>query len=134
MIELCAATGRLSEPEFVAEYARSGVLSPACGGALIPQQLPAWRLELIEQHATTAAASDRLWLNVQPEAPGYLTFTQCAMHWMRLAAALTIGAVNARCPGAFEEARRIVTDTTNLAGWDQKEIANLFRWQRVQLT
>src|SRR5689334_2219538 len=114
MIELCVATGRLTEPEFVAEYARSGVFGPACGGALIPQQLPAWRLELIEQHGTTAAANDRLWRNVQSEAPGYLTFTQCAMHWMRLAAAVTIGAVNARCPGAFEEARRIVSGTTEL--------------------
>lgn len=130
----CVENGRIGEAEFVEIYCDRQRPSARCAGARHTKSFVPWRLADIEDAIGTGLMHGVLWSNFEPWHTGRLTFTLCALHWMDLATAVTIGAYLFGQTLWIDEAVRLIRDTCHGVGWDLKEISNMFVWQRVPLT
>ncbi len=134
---ICQESGRISEHRYVElACATKRRLAADCAGGLITHSFSAWRLDLIEDSFVAyddPHPYDFLWNCYTDADARRIYFTMCAFHWMEIASAITVGVHLKGEKSWLFEAERITRDTMRAAGWDQKEIINMFHWRRLRV-
>ena len=105
-----------------------------CFGPVLQLSFSALRLSVLEEAFDSDQAHDLLWEGFHPEVVDAMAFSLCASHWLDLSCHVWL---RARVLGRFDwhsAADRLLHDTCEAAGWDTKEIANMFVWQQARLT
>ena len=80
------------------------------------------------------AAVDLLWSEHHDDISHGVHFTLCAAHWLDLAALMWMRSRQADRADWHAESDHLLRDLCTAAGWDAKEIVNMFAWQHSQLT
>jgi hypothetical protein len=139
----CTPTHDLSELDFVLSLATRTKEIGECRGPVLTLSLWNYRALSLEHIFDSAAASDVLWSGMQEDhlpvaeglqAPGTIHFSLCAAHWVDLACLCWMRSRQYRRGDWKLEADQLLHDTCVAAGWDEKEIVNMFAWQRARLT
>lgn len=139
----CTPTHDRTELDFVLSLATRTKEIGECRGPLLALALWNWRAVSLEHIFDSAAASDVLWSGMQedlpppvpaPKALGTIQFSLCAAHWIDLACLCWMRSRQYRRSDWKSEADQLLHDTCVAAGWDEKEIVNMFAWQRARLT
>lgn len=105
-----------------------------CRGPLLRLGLWSWRVFSLEQIFDSQAANDVLWAGMHEDGQLGIHFSLCAAHWMDLAALCWMRAQQHRRSDWHEEANQLLSEICVTAGWDVKEIVNMFAWQQARLT
>lgn len=131
----CTATPEvISELQFVlALHTRSREIGE-CRGPVLGLELPPVRCLTLEQIFDSKVAMDVLWAGHRSDQLYGSTFSLCAAHWLDLAALMWMRAQQQRRVDFYDEADTLLRDVCALAGWDPKEIVNMFSWQYTRLT
>ncbi len=125
----CARGTAMDELEFVQSLSRR-TLTGECSGPVLHMALTAWRLFSLEQCLASQQAMEMLWDNYADDSAQGVHFALCAAHWMDLCALAWLRAEQARRSDWRSEAFYLVRQLCTTAGWDAKEIVNMFAWQR----
>lgn len=126
----CVGTGPQTEYEFVASLADRDADSPLiCRGPLVALVMDANRLALLRSalHRPTIHAM----VNPQRHPSGMCRVLLCAQHWLDVSYEATRSATRYERTDWLLLADAVLRSTCNAVSWDTKEIANLFRWQRL---
>lgn len=105
-----------------------------CRGPLLRLSFSAWRLAVLEDAFESETAHELLWAGFHPEHADAMDFTVCAVHWMDLSCLVWLRARRFGRADWHAEADQLLRDACSAAGWDPKEIVNMFAWQRARLT
>lgn len=124
----------VSELDFVRALRDRSREFGACRGPLLRLSFGAYRLATLEDTFDSAAAHDLLWAGFHPEHLDAMDFTLCAVHWMDLSCLIWYRSHQAGRSDWHANADQLLRDTCNAAGWDPKEIENMFAWQQARLT
>jgi hypothetical protein len=145
---VCTPTHDLTELDFVLSLTTRTKEIGECRGPLLELALWNWRALTLEHIFDSPAASDILWAGMQEQdisvtkgfrpakkfGSGIIHFSLCAAHWVDLACLCWMRSRQHRDPEFKAEADQLLRDTCEAAGWDEKEIGNMFAWQRARLT
>jgi hypothetical protein len=105
-----------------------------CKGPSIVQTLWSGRVLLLERIFDSQIACDVLWSGYLVDRSDGLVFDLCAAHWFDLACfAWARSRQQSRRDWAWA-AEELLQDLCHEAGWDAKEIVNMFAWQSTRLT
>lgn len=129
----CSPTDAATELDFVKALHTRTRDHGQCRGPLLTLFLWSWQLETLEHIFDSEPACDVLWGGFQPS----LTtsgFQLCAAHWFDLACLTWARALQHSRPDWSAQAEVLLKDLCDVAGWDAKEIVNMFAWQRARLT
>lgn len=144
----CTPTHDRTELDFVLSLATRTKEIGECRGPLLTLALWNWRAVSLEHIFDSAAASDVLWSGMQEQGlsstkgfgpakgfgSGIIHFSLCAAHWVDLACLCWMRSRQYQRSDWKTEADQLLHDTCVAAGWDEKEIVNMFAWQRARLT
>lgn len=127
----CTATPDTGELDFVLALHTRSKAEGECRGPLL-------RLTF-QRIFDSRSASDLLWSGFQHEIQygDYWRGSQfdlCGAHWLDLACLIWMRARQQDSAEFHLEADQLLRDTCKAAGWDAKEIVNMFQWQRARLT
>lgn len=135
----CTATSDTSELDFVlALHTRTKELGE-CRGPLLALNLAEDRVFTLAKIFQSRSADDLLWAGHRGEeqrwlGPGMLLFQLCGAHWLDLACLVWMRCQQQDSVEIFMEAEHLMREVCQTAGWDAKEIVNMFQWQRARLT
>lgn len=129
----CTATDVHGELEFV-QALHDRMETGACRGPMLMLRMPADRVCSIERILCSEIASNVFWSGFLTDGPGGVEFELCAAHWFDLSCLLWARGWERRRSDWLRRAEELLQDLCREAGWDPKEIANLFTWRRVRLT
>lgn len=130
----CQESGSATEYEFVSDIVRRDRSPHTCCGPSVRLGFAAVRLACIEESFLSPQAHDLLWEGFEPDPIDAMYFTLCALHWMELACLVSMRGHMYDNAVWRSEGSILLTDICAQHGWDAKEIANAFTWQRVRLT
>ncbi len=122
----------MTELTFVQALAGRG--ESQCVGPGIELALEPYRVTFLSVIFGSHLANALLWGGHRTNGPMGLHFHLCAAHWLDLCALTWLRSRQYRSKAWHVEADRLLRDLCEHAGWDPKEIVNLFAWQRTQLT
>lgn len=131
----CTATPTKGELQFVLALHTRTKAGGECRGPLVALTLEEAQAFTFARIFDSRSASDLLWDGFIAEAdrPG-LTFELCGAHWLDLACLIWMRAQQLGRRDYHEEADQLLRDVCEAAGWDPKEIVNMFQWQSARLT
>lgn len=134
----CTPTHDLTELDFVLSLTTRTKEIGECRGPVLDLGLWNWRALTLEHIFDSPAASDILWAGMHEDRLrkrlGFIHFSLCAAHWVDLACLCWMRSRQYRDADFKAEADQLLRDTCEAAGWDEKEIGNMFAWQRARLT
>jgi len=131
---VCEPTNAGSEWEFVRALATRNRDVGECRGPLLDLTLPPWRSLSLVRICDSAVAASLLWSGHVPEKAAGNIFALCAAHWLDLACLCWMRSQQKRRVDWAAEADELLDDLCTAAGWDEKEIVNMFAWQQARLT
>lgn len=130
----CLPTEVRDELEFVHAMCGRSPDQGECRGPLLRLVFWPYRLFVLENILDCQSASDLLWDGFSGDRPQGVHFELCAAHWMDLVILCALQARRYRRQDWLNEAQHLLDGVCSTAGWDPKEIANMFAWQRERLT
>lgn len=122
----------MTELEFVQTLATRSV--GQCAGPGLTLALQSYRVITLETIFHSDLATALLWDGYRCEGRTGTHFDLCAAHWLDLCALTWMRSQQYRKRDWHAEADQLLRDLCEQAGWDPKEIVNMFSWQRTQLT
>ncbi len=125
---------KTSELEFVQSLVTRDDTLEACKGPLLRLAFSPWRTLTLETAFDSPVATDLLWDGHHLDGILGVHFTLCAAHWIDLCALVWMRSRQQRRSDWHGEADQLLRDVCDTAGWDPKEIVNMFSWQHSQLT
>lgn len=130
----CTPTETKGELEFVQALLTRSRVEGQCRGPLLRLAMWSWRVLTLEQIFDSPAASDVLWQGVHDDGIMGIHFSLCAAHWLDLACLCWMRAHTQDRADFNAEAEQLLRDVCDTAGWDAKEIVNMFAWRHARLT
>jgi hypothetical protein len=131
----CSATADVSELNFVLSLNTRSRKVGECRGPVITVPLSSWRVFTLEHAFDSTVAHDVLWSGYEERsASSQMIFALCGAHWLDLSCLLWARAQQSRRGDWHSEADQLLHDVCDHAGWDVKEIINMFAWRHVKLT
>ncbi len=125
----CVQGDKMTELEFV-QALTSRNPGGECDGPILRITLSPWRLFSLEQCFSSQRATELLWDNHHEDRCLGMHFSLCAAHWFDLCALGWLRAGQNRRSDWASEAEYLLKSLCDAAGWDAKEIVNMFAWQR----
>lgn len=129
----CTATPDTGELSFVLALHTRTKAGAECRGPLVTLSLLD-RVFIFDQIFDSPTASALLWSGYDQDASLGFRFGLCAAHWLDLACLIWMRSQQQDRVEFYLEADQLLREVCQQAGWDAKEIVNLFQWQRARLT
>lgn len=122
---------KTTELEFVHALADR---SESCRGPMLRLAFSPIRAYSLETAFESPKATELLWEGHHVDGNLGVHFSLCAAHWIDLCALVWMRSQQYRRRDWRSEADHLLRDVCQAAGWDPKEIVNMFAWQHSQLT
>lgn len=130
----CLPTEACDELSFVRAVSARSPQVDQCAGPSLRISFWPYRVFILEHILASKEASDILWDGFREDDQHGVHFELCAGHWMDLATVCGLRARQYRRADWADQAQILLGQVCTVAGWDAKEIANMFAWQRLRLT
>lgn len=127
----CTATPDSDELEFVRALHTRSKAEGQCRGPLLRLALLADRVFDLQHIFNSRSASELLWSGYQSDGCLGVHFILCGAHWLDLTCLVWMRGRQQDSVEYHLEADQLLRETCQAAGWDAKEIVNMFQWQRL---
>jgi hypothetical protein len=129
----CFTAGPCTELEFV--QALNIRLPGTCLGPGVALAVPYTRMVMLEDALREPLAIDFVWDRlIKDEITEQPLHAMCAAHWLDIASLVSVNARGHENAAWAELSSWLLINICRTAGWDPKEVSNLFIWRRVPLT